>query len=486
VASGRSRWRTLFVVLGVLAVLVVAVAPAMALRWIATDAGQAAAVTTTTTSTTVAAAPPRHATTPLLSARRVPALVTAPLTSATLRQRLAGVATATPAPGCLVVEVDGAAVQDLRGDTPVIPASNQKLVTAAVALEALGGEQRFVTSAVAPAAPVDGVLRGDLTIVGGGDPVLTTQPYLAWLQSAGKEVQDPHTPYEALADQIVAAGVRRIEGSVVGNDGRYDAQRRVASWPGAYRPSVVGGPLSALLVDDGFTSFAPARSAADPAQHAAQVMTQLLAARGVAVTGPARSGPASGTAQIAAIASPPLTDVVREMLTTSDNNTAELLLKEIGLAKGGAGSTAAGTAAVTQTLTTWGVPMAGVQVVDGSGLDRGNRLTCHALVGVLDHGGAALEAGLAVAGQTGTLDDDFTNSPVKGRLRAKTGTLTGVKSLTGVVPAGDHRITFAYVLNAPRADVLAKTQWDRLGAAFAAFPDAPDLQPFLPTPPAGS
>ena len=92
----------------------------------------------------------------------------------------------------------------------------------------------------------------------------------------------------------------------------------------------------------------------------------------------------------------------------------------------------------TQALTGWGVPMAGVQIVDGSGLDRGNRLTCHALVAVLAHGGAALQAGLAVAGKTGTLDDTFTNSPVKGRLRAKTGTLTGVKSLTGVVPAGEH------------------------------------------------
>ena len=371
----------------------------------------------------------------------------------------------------------------------MIPASNQKLVTAAVALEALGGEHRFVTSAVAPAAPVDGVLRGDLTIVGGGDPVLTTQPYLAWLPSAGKEVQDPHTPYEALADQIVAAGVRRIEGSVVGNDGRYDAERRVASWPAAYRPSVVGGPLSALLVNDGFTSFAPARSAADPAQHAAQVMTQLLAARGVAVTGPARSGPASGTAQIAAIASPPLTDVVREMLTTSDNNTAELLLKEIGLAKGrrrlhGRGRRQPSPRPSPPGGCPW--PACRWSTARASTGATGSRATPSSAV--LDHGGAALEAGLAVAGQTGTLDDDFTNSPVKGRLRAKTGTLTGVKSLTGVVPAGDHRITFAYVLNAP----TRPTCWPRPSGTASAprsrpSPTAASTVPAdsVPTPPAG-
>lgn len=479
--GGRHRRRT---VLAVLAVAVVAVAPAVGLRWIASGAGEAAAASTTTTTSTTTVAPARRATTPVLSSRRLPALVTAPLLTTSLRKGVAAVAATTPTPGCLLVELDGAPVQDLRGDTPVVPASNQKLLTAAAALDVLGGDHRFATTAVAAAAPVDGVLRGDLTIVGGGDPVLTTQPYLAWLASAGKEAQDPHTPFAALADQIVAAGVRRIEGSVVGNDSRYDTARRVASWPASYAPSVVGGPLSALLVDDGFTSFAPVRSAADPAQHAAQVMTQLLAARGVTVTGPARSGEVSGGVQLAAIASPPLTDIMRELLTSSDNNTGELLLKEIGLVRGGGATTATGAAVVTQLLSSWGVPMAGVQVVDGSGLDRNNRLTCRALVAVLDRGGAALEAGLAVAGETGTLDDAFAKSPVRGRLRAKTGTLTGVKSLTGVVPAGDHRITFAYVLNAAKADVLARTQWERLGAALAAFPDAPALEPFLPTAPA--
>ena len=126
----------------------------------------------------------------------------------------------------------------------------------------------------------------------------------------------------------------------------------------------------------------------------------------------------------------------------------------------------------------------GAPCAHGSGLDRGNRLTCHALVAVLAHGGAPLQAGLAVAGQTGTLDDAFINSPVKGRLKAKTGTLTGVKSLTRVVPAGEHQLTFSYLLNVPNAVAIAKAQWDRLGAALAAYPDVPELETFAPTAPA--
>ena len=191
-------------------------------------------------------------------------------------------------------------------------------------------------------------------------------------------------------------------------------------------------PLGALLVDDGFTSFAPAKSASDPAQHAAQVMTQLLAARGVTVAGAPKSGAPSGSTQVAAISSPPLTDIVRELLTSSDNNTAELLLKEIGLAAAGTGSTAAGAAAATQALTSWGVPMAGVQIIDGSGLDRGNRLTCHVL---RRRARPWRRAGSRPAWPSPARPARWTTpsptNPVKGRLRAKTGTLTGVKSLTG-------------------------------------------------------
>src|SRR5690606_7760656 len=101
------------------------------------------------------------------------------------------------------------------------------------------------------AAPVDGVVTGDLHLVGGGDPVLATNPY------ADRFPRQPQlrTDIESLADAVVAAGVRRVEGSVVGDESRYDAQRYVAGWPGRYLDQNVVGPLSALSVNDSFARY---------------------------------------------------------------------------------------------------------------------------------------------------------------------------------------------------------------------------------------
>jgi D-alanyl-D-alanine carboxypeptidase/D-alanyl-D-alanine-endopeptidase (penicillin-binding protein 4) len=140
-----------------------------------------------------------------------------------------------------------------------------------------------------------------------------------------------------------------------------------------------------------------------------------------------------------------------DMLTTSDNETAEAAIKEIGVATGGEGSWAAGASGVTQLLGEAGVPLDGVTVVDGSGLSTQNHLTCRTLVDVLDvpETGAVVRDGLAVAGETGTLADRFRGTEVAGRLRAKTGSLRNVTALAGEVTpvAGGPPLTFAYVAN---------------------------------------
>ncbi len=103
--------------------------------------------------------------------------------------------------------------------------------------------------------------------------------------------------------------------------------------------------------------------------------------------------------------------VVGEMLATSDNNTAELLVKELGVAAGTGGTRDAGLAVMASTLTGWGIPMAGVQFADGSGLSNDNRVTCQVFVDVLARSGPTdpLGAGLPVAGVSGTLTDMFTD-----------------------------------------------------------------------------
>ena len=171
-----------------------------------------------------------------------------------------------------------------EGDA-VIPASNLKLVTAAATLELLDPQSRFTTSVATDGAPTDGkVVRGNLYLIGGGDPLLSTSPYLSQLPNG----EQPSTDMAALADQIAATGIREITGSVVGDESRYDDVRTVEAWPQRYLTQGQVAPLSALVVDD--TWSAGAGPGAEPAVHAAAVLTELLADRGVQIAGAPPSG----------------------------------------------------------------------------------------------------------------------------------------------------------------------------------------------------
>jgi D-alanyl-D-alanine carboxypeptidase/D-alanyl-D-alanine-endopeptidase (penicillin-binding protein 4) len=250
---------------------------------------------------------------------------------------------------------------------------------------------------------------------------------------------------------------------------------------------IEAGPYDALMVNDARVTGDPHR-AANPAVAAAQELTQLLTARGISVAKPAADGTApAGASVLGSVQSAPMTDVVKEMLSTSDNNTAEMLLKELGHAKGGAGTREAGVGVVMSTLAAWGLPTTGVVMVDGSGLSNDDRVTCQLFVALLARHGPAdpLGAGLPVAGQTGTLQGIFNGSPLAGKMRAKTGTLgnapynadpPAVKSLSGYVPLdGGGAIEFSLILNAAGTltdQSVYRPIWDRFAAMLATYPSA--------------
>jgi D-alanyl-D-alanine carboxypeptidase/D-alanyl-D-alanine-endopeptidase (penicillin-binding protein 4) len=384
------------------------------------------------------------------------------------------------------------AVYGERAGQTVLPASNEKIVTASVALDELGAQYTFSTRLVGP-APVTGTISGDVHLVGGGDPNLSTQAYLARGQVNQQEVPAHPTSFETLADELHAAGVTAITGRVLGDDTRYDSQRYVATWPSDYRTTHQAGPLGALMVDDDYTSFdAPFRTADDPAGRAAAVLTQLLRQRGITVGGEAGSGaaPAGATDLVAPLVSAPLGAIVADLLTNSDNNTGELLLKEIGLHASQQGTTAAGGAEVLAALGRFGLGTDGLAVVDGSGLDRGNRMTCAVLLTLLDRAptDGPLVQGLAVAGQTGTLATLFRGSPLAGKLRGKTGTLVqgGARALSGVVLLdGGHRIDYSFVFNGANPSDRAAPLIDDMVRAFSTYPAQPRLDDFGPRPVAG-
>lgn len=366
------------------------------------------------------------------------------------RRMFEAILATVPEASCLSVSVAGTPLVRERGDRPIVPASTLKVLTAVVALERLGDDHRFRTEVRGP-VPVEGIVHGDLGLVGGGDPLLATDAVIEH-----RRLHDLHpTRLDALADAVHDAGVRRVEGRIVGDESRYDAHRTVPGWPDRFVDQEQSGPLSALTVDDGYEwdldgDRATRRRSGDPARSAAATLTTLLRERGITVTGDAAAGPAPPADPIAAVESARLADIVAELLLTSDNQTGELLVKELGHTHGGAGSTEAGVRIVSETISDLGLE-GQPAIVDGSGLDPRNRLTCDELVDILDLAGGPdgiVGRGLPIAGESGTLAHRFEDTPLVGRLRAKTGRLNGVTALAGYVPlASGESATFAFVVN---------------------------------------
>lgn len=382
---------------------------------------------------------------------------------------------------CLLATVDGGVVVNEAESRQVTPASTMKVVTSATALSLIDPGTRFTTEVRSAAAPSGGTLAGDLWLVGGGDPLLETADYTATQEHAPENA----TSVEKLADQVVAAGIRKITGSIVGDDRRYDDVRTVATWKRAYLTSGEVGPLSALSINDNFTT----RNARDqrtassnPPADAAKEFANVLASKGVEVLGEPRGASAgdktaaeAAPTLVTSIESLPIEQVVAETLVWSDNTAAEMLLKEAGFRSSKKGSSEAGIAAVRKYLN--GFTAAHYAAVDGSGLDRSDEVTCGLLVDVLTAQpvGGTLEAGLPVMGKTGTLRKRLRGDDAEGHVRAKTGSLNGVSSLAGFADTRNGgRAVFAFVGNGLSSTAIGVRVGDRIAQQLVRFPDAPD------------
>jgi D-alanyl-D-alanine carboxypeptidase/D-alanyl-D-alanine-endopeptidase (penicillin-binding protein 4) len=411
---------------------------------------------------------------PVLSARRTPDVLSFVTRSSRLGAGLSSVRSALPRGSCLRVDWLGSTIVSESSGTPLVPGSTMKIVVGAVALEMLGSDTVFTTKVSATRNP-DGSFA-DLYLVGSGDPLLVRREYVAT-----EKYQTLHpTLLETLADSVVASGVTSLSGMVIGVDTILDGERFNADWPSSFH-GVEAGPLGALMANDGAV-VGQAVKPDDPALAAATEFAALLAARGVAVPGgTAHDVLPAGATVIASIDSASVSSVVQEMLVNSDNNTAEILLKQIGLKASGIGSTQAGIEAVNKTLAEWGV--AGHTVRDGSGLSSLNRLTCDGLVSLLDRFDGALPPLLAVASETGTLREMFAGTPAEGRLLGKTGTLSGVKALAGYMPVdGEGSVRFALVMNRAGIDNRSSYRplWNRLAEGLSGAQGTPrpsDLAP---------
>jgi D-alanyl-D-alanine carboxypeptidase/D-alanyl-D-alanine-endopeptidase (penicillin-binding protein 4) len=328
------------------------------------------------------------------------------------------------------------------GAGAVIPASTTKLLTAAAALETLGPMSRFKTSVRQ---------SGDrVVLVGGGDPFLATS------RSSARGLYPVRATLEDLAASTAAALGKQGLTSVrlLYDDSLFTGPRVSPDWPDTYLPEDVVPPITALWTDEART--ASGRYVADPSNAAATAFADERARHGITVRGAIRPGTGVGTdPEIAAVQGAPLGQVVERTLAVSDNNAAEVIAHHVGLAVGQDASFAGGAAAVMAVLQRLGVDTTGSTVYDGSGLSRRNRLTAETLLGVLQVAASVehpelrgVVTGLPVAGFTGSLQWRFDAGPAaaRGRVRAKTGTLTGVSGLAGVATDLDgNRMAFVVI-----------------------------------------
>jgi D-alanyl-D-alanine carboxypeptidase/D-alanyl-D-alanine-endopeptidase (penicillin-binding protein 4) len=339
---------------------------------------------------------------------------------------------------------------------PLPPASTQKNYVGLSALIALGPDARLRTQVVRSAAPVDGRVAGHLWLVAGGDPYLTM------------------LGLRALARDVRAAGITTVAGDVLLDDSRYDARRTAAGWKSSFLPGQ-SGPLSALAVDRNRWR-SDSTFLADPALPAAIRFRDYLRAEGVTVTGTVRRQhrPAAPVL-VAERVSGPTPAVVARALKASDNFAAELLLKEVGHVVRGEGSSVGGLAAVRDVLGRHAVPVGAGS--DGSGLSAHDRQTTSGQVVLLraadgSGSGAAFRAALPVGCKDGTLRRRYCGTAAEGRVRAKTGTLSGVRALSGYTTTASGRdVWFSFQLTGVREGVKALAAIDRAVVALASSTD---------------
>lgn len=418
--------------------------------------------------------------------------------------RLDGLVPPGAAVSALAVDGDGTVLVERNPDRAVAPASNTKLVTTALAFETLNPEFRFETAVYADGTTENGTLDGDLRLVAAGDPSLDLSALRSLAADVARSVSrvtgdlvvdvsvfdgpqygpgrawgDARYPYGAPASALSVGGntvtvavdgdgsgefsvslepastaveaevdLTVIEGSAndaTGDEASDDGDDVVVTGP-ADAPSGVVRVEGSLPPDGEYKGEAPVQQ---PVRHAGQIARSALQKAGVRIDGgiviadETRSDESTGK-QLATVRSAPLCEIVREMNVHSDNVVADTLARVVAARETGTGSWEAWADLVAERFDALGIET--VRICDGAGLSRYNRLPANGIVALLrwvadtDWGPAFFDS-LPAPGE-GTLENRLDGV----RLAAKTGTLTGVRALSGRVQRNGGPVYFSFLV----------------------------------------
>ena len=334
-----------------------------------------------------------------------------------------------------------------------IPASTMKVLTATAGLSILGPQHRFSTRVVSAG-------KGQITLVGGGDPYLMTT----------RSRTDPDRGSLAQLAQATAArlkksGVTRVR---LGYDvSLFSGPSWHPDWPTFYSDQVT--PISALWVNEGRVAGASGPRVANAPKAAADSFAQALRARGIKVSSVTKTGPAKKATPLASVQSLPLDRIVEHLLMVSDNDAAEIVARQAAIGAGQPGSFDAARKVMRERLVKLGAWDKTARIRDGSGLSRKNKVPAEMMVKALrqalrpEHPELrAVLTGLPVAGVEGSLRRRFTAeeaTPGRGLVRAKTGTLNQVSAMAGYSRTHDGSLlVYAFLVNGA-TDYSATRAW---------------------------
>ena len=354
-----------------------------------------------------------------------------------------------PYSACVAVDGPAGPLARVNADTPLTPASTLKLLTATAAIDQLGADHHFTTRVYTDS--------GNLVVVGAGDPLLATPEYIAFRHAYPRYRDAAYTPLADLADAIVAAGVHDVSGALLVTIPPRHACDTCPTWKPNYGVDGDVGSLGALGVDGGFSQSNGQVPAADPALVTGQRLAAMLATRGVTIAGgvAARRDHRPRTrARSRTSTHPPLSDIVGELLTSSDDYTAEELLRDLANDPHGTtpGNDRGGCArSSSRRMKRLGIPTVGLVMHDGSGLAPDRPRLVHDLARTHEgdeptavRGGRQGARGRRARAEHSRIVSSATHSPDE--LHAKTGSIDGVVGLVGLID-GPNDLHFAFLAN---------------------------------------